>query len=178
MADPPRSFEEFPLGAEQFARNARPDCGGAVPQASFGGCDRLTGGGDVEPSDRTGERVHMEVVFEGAARVRERKQAQIAARLTEATDPGRRDADGGHDLRQEFDRRDLTEVLPVGVEDEGEIIQEPDSIGRLLALRVEDGDPVLGRQEWFEHSELCGRARHMSRTRVRVSEERADGCLK
>jgi len=120
----------------------------------------------------------MEVVFEGAARVRERKQAQIAARLTEATDPGRRDADGGHDLRQEFDRRDLTEVLPVGVEDEGEIIQEPDSIGRLLALRAEDGAPVLGRQEWFEHSELCGRARHMSRTRVRVSEERADGCLK
>jgi len=88
MTDPPLPFEESPLGAEPFVRNARPDRRDAVPQDAFHGRDRSTGGYPVEPPEWTGERVHVEVVFEATARARERKQTEVTATPHRSDGPG------------------------------------------------------------------------------------------
>src|SRR6266540_771483 len=167
MTDPPLPFEASPLRAEQFVGNARPDCRRAAPQVLFHGRDRSTGGDEVEPSDWTGERVHVEVVFEVAAEYGSgsRPRSRHAA-------PKRQTRAGGIRTGVTTSVRssivDTPAVLSVGVKDEGEIIEEPDSVGRRLVLRVEDGNPVLGRQELLKDAKLGGRASHTSRMRPRV----------
>ncbi len=178
MADPPLPGEQFPLGAQQFPRDALPEARDTVVQVLLHGRDRFAGCGDIEPSHRAGKGVHVEVLFEITSRLRERQQAEVAAGRTETTNPARWNPDRLHDFREELDHCDIPPLLSMRIEDEREAVEEPEPIRGLLGLRVEDRDPVLGRQESCEDSKLRWRANHESGTRPCVLEERADTCLK
>ena len=69
-----------------------------------------------------------EIPLEEAARLRDREEPDGAATATEAIRGRRGDSNGVHDLREEFEGRDVPRVLAVRVEDKRESVGQPDAV--------------------------------------------------
>jgi len=160
VACAPLPFEQFLLGSGERSGNSRLQSIRKLHQRlfRFGRC--VPDHREVEPANWPGERVHVKISFEEARGVRDGEEAARSGVAAEAPNAVPGDPDRLHDFGQQFDCGDVAYTHAVRVEDVWKAIEETDSVGGFLCVRIEDTHAILRSHYSFEGVQIRSRSPH------------------